>query len=171
MGETATEPKPRLRWYQYRLWHLFVLVTICAILCSWFACRMLKAERQRKAVKAINDMGAMVIYDYEYTSLDNPLLPGPPGPTWFRDLVGVDFVADVVEVSFSTMGVDLYPYEPSYGEVTDAWVQEHIPCLTRLETLRLHDTRVTEDGVKKLQEALPDCEICYRPLPARRRSH
>ena len=37
MGGTATEPKPKLRWYQYRLWHLFVLVTLIAIGCSWFA--------------------------------------------------------------------------------------------------------------------------------------
>ncbi len=35
MGETATEPKLRLRWYQYRLVHLFVVVTVSAILFGW----------------------------------------------------------------------------------------------------------------------------------------
>ena len=40
MGQSAGRPKGRLRWYQFGLWHLFVLVVICAIPCSWLACRM-----------------------------------------------------------------------------------------------------------------------------------
>jgi len=35
MGETATEPKPRLRCYQFRLWHLFVLMTLICLVLGW----------------------------------------------------------------------------------------------------------------------------------------
>jgi hypothetical protein len=31
--------------------------------------------------------------------------------------------------------------------------------LSQLETLWLKDTRVTDEGVKKLQQALPNCQI------------
>ena len=35
MSETAVEPKPKLRWYQY---HLFVLVTVVATLATLITC-------------------------------------------------------------------------------------------------------------------------------------
>ena len=44
-------------------------------------------------------------------------------------------------------------------QVTDAGL-EHLKVLTQLQHLTLGPgTRVTDEGVKKLQEALPDCEI------------
>jgi hypothetical protein len=36
---TATEPKPKRTWYPFYLWHLFVLMTLVAIACSWFEYR------------------------------------------------------------------------------------------------------------------------------------
>ncbi len=56
MGEAEKAPKAKLKWYQYRLAHLFIFVTICAIPCSWFACRMAKAKRQKEAVEAIRNV-------------------------------------------------------------------------------------------------------------------
>ncbi len=44
------------------------------------------------------------------------------------------------------------------AKVTDAGL-EHLKGLTQLNWLGLHGTRVTEAGVKKLQRALPNCEI------------
>jgi hypothetical protein len=48
----------------------------------------------------------------------------------------------------------------SWAQVTDAGL-EHIKGLTRLRNLSLKDTRVSDEGVKELQEALPNCEISY----------
>ncbi|NLE37776.1 MAG: hypothetical protein GX621_07105 [Pirellulaceae bacterium] len=42
--------------------------------------------------------------------------------------------------------------------ITDAGL-EHLKGLTRLETLDLRDTPVTDEGVRRLQHALPDCRI------------
>lgn len=41
---------------------------------------------------------------------------------------------------------------------------EHIKGLTRLQKLNLNGTRVTHEGVKRLQHALPNCEITWKPL-------
>jgi len=43
-------------------------------------------------------------------------------------------------------------------EITDAGLV-HLTGLTNLHTLILHGTLVTDEGVKTLQEALPDCKI------------
>ena len=43
-------------------------------------------------------------------------------------------------------------------KVTDAGL-EHLKGMTNLRKLTLVDTQVTDEGVDKLQQALPDCKI------------
>ncbi len=43
-------------------------------------------------------------------------------------------------------------------EVTDAGL-EHLKGLTKLKDLRLYNSKVTDEGVKRLQQALPNCTI------------
>ncbi len=43
-------------------------------------------------------------------------------------------------------------------QVKDAGL-EHLKGLMQLKKLVLHDTKVTDKGVKRLQEALPNCKI------------
>jgi len=38
---------------------------------------------------------------------------------------------------------------------------EHLSGLTGLKILWLGDTQVTDEGVKKLQQALPNCDIIH----------
>jgi hypothetical protein len=38
---------------------------------------------------------------------------------------------------------------------------EHLKGLTKLKWLSVCDTNVTDEGVEKLQKALPDCEIYH----------
>ncbi len=135
----SVEPIPKLRWYQYRLAHLFVLVTICAIPCSWFACKMAKAKRQKETVEAIEGMDGWVRYDYQVDA-NHGTIPNAeaPGPEWFRNLVGVDFLADVVGVAFDK------------PQSTDADL-ERLKVLTKLKFLYLSDTQVTDGGLKHLK--------------------
>jgi hypothetical protein len=44
--------------------------------------------------------------------------------------------------------------------VTDTGL-EHLRGLTQLQLLYLGGTQITDEGVKKLQEALPNCEITH----------
>jgi hypothetical protein len=45
-------------------------------------------------------------------------------------------------------------------KITDAAII-HLRRLEKLEDLSLQGCRVTDEGVKKLQEALPNCEILH----------
>ncbi len=47
------------------------------------------------------------------------------------------------------------------GGITDRGL-EHLKALKQLKRLGLEETRVTDDGVERLQQALPNCEIRYR---------
>ena len=44
--------------------------------------------------------------------------------------------------------------------MTDAGL-EHLKGLTKLETLNLEQTKVTDAGVKRVQQALPKCAISH----------
>ncbi|MBC8875975.1 MAG: hypothetical protein H8E44_41655 [Planctomycetes bacterium] len=48
----------------------------------------------------------------------------------------------------------------SHTQITNDELK-HPEGLTGLEALDLQHTQVTEEGVKKLQEALPNCEIIH----------
>lgn len=52
-------------------------------------------------------------------------------------------------------------------EITDAGL-DYIKGLTSLKRLLLKNTHVTDEGVKKLREALPNCEIERLPTPTTR---
>jgi len=48
----------------------------------------------------------------------------------------------------------------TFSYITDAGL-EHLSGLANLEYLSIVGTDVTDEGVKKLQQALPNCEIYY----------
>ena len=47
-------PKPRLRWFQFSVRTLLVVVTFAAIPCSWLAVRMEQARQKRQAAAEID---------------------------------------------------------------------------------------------------------------------
>jgi hypothetical protein len=135
---------------------------------SWFAVKLEKARRQKEAVEVIRELGGHVAYDYNviYSRAEPPVAP------WLRELFGDDFFFDVVFVCvFSEdCGDDEAVYLKRLTNLkvlcvgtamTDAGL-EHLKSLTNLFDLVIDGTEVTPEGVKKLQEALPDCEIELR---------
>jgi hypothetical protein len=146
-----TDPKPKLRWFQYSLRTLLVLVTLCAFACSWLAVKLKQAKQQREAVEQIVKLGGEVEYDWQFdekwTFATNAKMPTPQ---WLRSQLGDDLFQSVIVVEV-------------YGtEVTDA-VLEHLKGLSQLRWLFLDGTQVTDAGVKKLQQALPNCNISPTP--------
>ena len=65
--------------------------------------------------------------------------------SWLRNLLGEDFFGSVVAAALGPRATD--------NEL------ERVKRLTQLRVLLLPRTRVTDEGVKKLQEALPNCDI------------
>lgn len=81
--------------------------------------RLRQARQQASAVKRVEELGGLVVYDYLYDyewvhRMDPPVKhefdfaqqkfvstprappPNPPGPDWLRERLGIDFVARVV---------------------------------------------------------------------------
>jgi hypothetical protein len=161
---SLTEPKPappryKLRWYQYSLRSLFLVTLLASIGMSFVAVRMQRAREQKALVAAIERTGGCVDYDYQ---VDGPRTPGlnsqPPGPAWLRQVLGIDFFADVVRADVDTDSAMKYLkgfprlhtlalYRP---EVTDAGMA-YLDGLPQLQAFSVNGTRVTEAGLKHLK--------------------
>ena len=119
-------PKPKLRWFQFSLQTLLVVVTLCAIPCSWLAVKMRQARRQRDAADAIETLGGLVVWSE------------PSGPVWLRSVLGDDLFRHVLHVSFvNTQVTD-----------TDLKYLEH---LDQLQDLTLNNTKITDAGLRHLE--------------------
>ena len=157
---TTNLPKRR-RWLQFRLRTLLIAVVVLSLPLSWFAVRMEKARRQREAIAAIERLGG-VVERWEDLSV----------PKWIRKFFPDEFFIYAVEVVLDDTEATDACLEHLKGmtnidilqlngtKVTDACL-EHLEGLTNLGFLRLKNTNVTPEGVKKLQEALPNCDIMY----------
>ena len=144
-------PKPKLRWFQFSLRTLLVFVTLCAVPCSWLGVKMQKARQQRKAARAIEELGGEVGWSE------------PSGPAWLRSLLGDDvfrhvdsvdaFVSDVDDAALENLkALNQVEYLGLVvSPVTDAGL-EHLKGLNRLQTLIiLEDTDITDAGLAHLK--------------------
>ena len=81
-GYTAAMNEPskpyRLRWFQYRLRSLFVLMFLVSIGMSWFSVNMQRAKKQKEAVEEIKNPYWWVLYDYEVDAAGKRILGAVP---------------------------------------------------------------------------------------------
>jgi len=155
------------RWrFQFCLRSLVVLVVAVAVPCCWLSVKMRQAERQRRAVEAIERVGWG-----EYDGVvDESGKPQPSVPTWLSGLVGVDLFVDVVRVDFyeseaSDVALEhlkgltnLNHLEFSGTQVTDAGL-EHLKGLTNLNYLKVSRTQVTDTGLAHLKGLTELCGL------------
>lgn len=143
------------RYLSYSLRTLFVLMTAFAV---WFGVIVNRAREQREAVKAIEERGGAIIYDWqESIPISVPFDPRglvlddkPPGPPWLRRLIGDDYFQKVEYVRF-----DLAPLTP------DVEIRETIPALKRLpgHVVVLLPDSASGETRDKLVNALPNCRV------------
>ena len=145
---TTEPPKRKRRWLRFSLKTFVVVLTV---FCVWLGALVYRVNKKKEAVQWVKENGGDVYYDFEW---EHDLMDGaePPGPDWLRDLIGLDYFADVVFVDVNNTQIkDLEPLRE----------------LTQLHQLYLYDTQVTEKGVAKLQQALPNCDIYWSPVTAK----
>ncbi len=131
-------PARKLRWFQYSLRSLMLLVLVVSLGMSWVAVKIKRARQQERAVEELRKSGVYVWYDYQVEQSGKAPYTGPPGPAWLRNLLGENFFATLVGGNFAS---------PS---VTDANL-ESLEELTQLRDLNLNGTQVTDAGLKHLK--------------------
>ena len=129
----TTPDNSKLRWWQFkRRWFRLCLrafLVLMTVGCIWLGWLVHRANQQRHAVQWVMELnGSLVRYDFELNSKGQSIRDGePPKPEWLRNLVGIDYFANVVMVFLhSTQVSDVTP----------------LANLTKLRLLDLNDTQV-----------------------------
>jgi hypothetical protein len=130
----------KLRWFQYSLRTLLVLVILCAFACSWLAVKLQQARRQREVVAEIREeLGGRIHYDWQLDYRGSYLLnPQMPTPQWLRNLFGDDLFQSAGHVGIEG------------DKITDA-VLELLKDFRYLRVLELTGSQVTDVGMKHLK--------------------
>jgi hypothetical protein len=140
-------------------------------LCIWFAIVGNRARRQRIAAEAVREAGGLVAYAYHRDQNVKSLDEGePPGPPWLREILGIDFLSDVVLVQVTNPQPDVIdrlrdlPALEQLGifdaELNDAQIEE-LCRLKRLQRLVILTKRgsLPATHVDALKRSLPNTEI------------
>jgi hypothetical protein len=127
----------------------------------------------------LEGLGASIVYDYQRSdsaaSVPDAL---PPGSRWLRSLLGEHYASEPIEIQlFSDRGMSPDKFGDDEAEqiglftelewlvlfdtkLTDAGLR-HLKGLTKLRRLDIERTDVTEAGVNKLQQSLPEVDVYY----------
>jgi hypothetical protein len=166
-------PKRKRRWFQFSLRSLLIFTTIVALGSGWFRAKIVKAQKQRAAIEAIEKSGGMVLYDYQVDS-SGGIIPNakPPVISWPWTLFGRDCFLPVAEAvlrsgneinrlddlnelrvlhlcGYVVVDGGLSPATVIRPRLTDAGL-EHIGGLSQLKELELQGTALGDTGLKCL---------------------
>ena len=150
----ATEPpKRKRRWFRFSLKTFLVLVTLFCVLMAFLSALVYRVNKQREAVQWVQDHGGSVYYDFEWNEKELWLASDrrPPGPDWLRELIGIDYFADVVFVcGLSRQIEDIRPLREfsklQMLELLGTQVSDLRPLreLTKLKVVRLKGNPISD---------------------------
>jgi internalin A len=169
-GQELSRPRWRRRPLRLSVRALMALILILGGLYGWIVHR---AHIQRDAVAAVRHAGGEVIYDLVFPhghpikqSMGTTYNPGfsssaPWAPKWLVGRVGIDYFANVIQVSFDRPITDadlahvgrFYRLQRLYlapSSVTDAGLA-HLEGLTELHFLHLAASDVDDAGLAHLK--------------------
>ena len=129
----------RSGWLRFKLRTLLVVMTLaCILLGTWVS----RSIRQRNALAGLDESGAdfSVYYDYELDADGNSTLADLTGPTWLRELLGIDFFATATAIDINNGATD----------ASLAWIKQ----FPDLHVCELHESpEVTDEGISQLAAA------------------
>jgi hypothetical protein len=137
------------------------LGALCLVFGGWFVANMVAAARQKAAVEYIENLGAVVWFDYQFDASGREIPEAePPGPFWLRRILGDDFFTNVTKLHLRDLSDDKLDCLDAFGrlewldltdtQVTDAGLA-HVSGLIQLRTLNLRATRVGDAGLDNLR--------------------
>ena len=154
------------RRFQFRLQTLLAVMLVLCVGLAWFANTLQRAQRQRRAVAEIIQLGGWVKYDYEISPVGSGFARGaePSEPKWLLRWLGRDFFHGVVYAAFcnrSELADDdlawledlprLTGLSIDRGQITDAGLA-HVAKLSRLQNLTLAQIEITDAGLDELSD-------------------
>jgi len=142
-------PKLNRRRFQYSLRSLFVLTTLFAIACSWYANEMREAARRRAAIAKIVELGGEVSYYNAGRSNGD----GQP-PKWYsilRHIHGDERLGNAVAVRLTDL------------TITDIGL-ERLADAPTLESLVINSAQIT-DGLTRLRGLRNHQVVCHDGSP------
>lgn len=95
--DSARLNRPR-RWLAFSLRAAAIVAASIVLAFLW---RSNHVRHQRAIIDHVRELEARVVYDYGRAGVDRP-----PGPSWLRQLLGDDFLADVVGIDVSVPASD-----------------------------------------------------------------
>lgn len=146
----------RRRWLQFSLRAFWAVLTIGCIWIGWLANR---AHEQRRAARAVRQLGGIVYYDRQLDwTADNWTIkaPSPPrGPRWLRSLVGDEF--------FQHIEMVVVDERTAHPPPTKSDVLKLVERLKRLPRLRRFYAWFTldEPTQREITAALPACDVRF----------
>jgi len=162
-------PRPNLRWYQFSLRTLLIAVLVLGVFLGWLGSGLQRARKNRQAEAQIRSVTASRDLGVSYSRAKGE-------PNWLQKLLGDPGAIRIqkVRMGWNTENalkhlqglqdmlhaweLDLNPLNSRHVEVTDAGL-EHLTEATGLGYVCVAGTQVTDEGVQKLQHALPNCRI------------
>jgi hypothetical protein len=149
----------------------------------WLGIAVNKANKQRRAVTAIERLGAKIQFDYELDATGQRIPDAqPPGPAWLRKFLGDDYFRKVIGIDFAfgtpvgrskVVDADLscleslpdleWIYLDRNVAVTDRGLV-HLRNLTNLRGLSMCNTKVTGTGILANTPHLRGLSISHTPL-------
>jgi hypothetical protein len=165
---SPSTPKLKLRWFQYKLSTLLLLIAVAAIWLSFWTNRV---RTQKQAVDYITRHGGGALYSYQANA--GRTEPTPPGPAWLRNLLGIDYFDHVSQVyfigdSFTDADLeyldnfpDLQFLQINCANITNEGLA-HFKYVRGLKQLEIYSDKINDDGLVHLQQLqeLTDLKMC-----------
>lgn len=130
---------------QFRLRTLLILICLTSLPFAWLAARMDEARAQRRAVEYFQQRDVKIEYDYQWDEEDQRVIdPEPWGPSWLRDLMGLDFVASATHLYARYRDPVEYYRHADLADRDLIYLQD----LPQLEELDLSGMPVTDESMK-----------------------